>query len=170
MVEDVAVDWSAELGPGRDLLVRTTTAERVADLLRRRITEGLLAPGTRLSEEAIGKVLGASRSTLREALRLLCHERLTVHEINRRVFVRVLSVDYVADLYRLRRLIECAAVRAVGQCQPGALDTVRAAVDDGERAAAREGWLEVGTADLRFHQASAGLLNSPRVDEVMRGC
>jgi DNA-binding GntR family transcriptional regulator len=52
---------------------------------------------------------------------------------------------------------------------PGALEAVRAAVSDGERAAARELWLEAGTADLRFHQALAGLLGSPRIDELMRG-
>jgi DNA-binding GntR family transcriptional regulator len=92
-----------------------------------------------------------------------------VHELNRGVFVRVLTVDDVVDLYRLRRLIEGAAVRAVGECSPGALDAVRATVSDGERSAARKLWLEVGTADLRFHQALAGLLGSPRVDELMRG-
>ncbi|MEN3269931.1 GntR family transcriptional regulator [Pseudonocardia sp.] len=169
MGEDVMVDWSAELGSGRELVARTATADRVADVLRTRIIEGLLAPGTRLSEEAIARVLGVSRNTLREAFRLLCHERLAVHELNHGVFVRVLSVDDVVDLYRLRRLIESAAVRAVGQHPPGALEAVRAAVSDGERAAARDLWREVGTVDLRFHQALAGLLDSPRIDELMRG-
>lgn len=169
MGEDVMVDWSAELGSEREMVARTATADRVADVLRTRIIEGLLAPGTRLSEEAIARVLGVSRNTLREAFRLLCHERLAVHELNRGVFVRVLSVDDVVDLYRLRRLIESAAVRAVGQRPQPALDAVRAAVSDGERAAARKLWREVGTVDLRFHQALAGLLDSPRIDELMRG-
>jgi DNA-binding GntR family transcriptional regulator len=168
MGEDVTVDWSTELGDGREMVARTATADRVADVLRTRIIEGVLAPGTRLSEEAIGRVLGVSRNTLREAFRLLCHERLAVHELNRGVFVRVLSVDDVVDLYGLRRLIEGAAARAAGQCPPSALDAVRAAVGDGERAAAQQRWLEVGTADLRFHQALAGLLGSSRVDELMR--
>ena len=165
----VMVDWSAKLGSEREFVARTATADRVADVLRTRIIEGLFPPGTRLSEEAIGRVLGVSRNTLREAFRLLCHERLAVHELNRGVFVRVLSADDVVDLYRLRHLIEGAAVRAAGQCPPGAIDAVRTAVSDGERAAARELWLEAGTADLRFHQALAGLLGSPRIDELMRG-
>jgi DNA-binding GntR family transcriptional regulator len=169
MSEQVGIDWSAELGSERRLVARTATADRVANVLRTRIIEGLLPPGTQLSEEAIGRALGVSRNTLREAFRLLCHERLAVHELNRGVFVRVLSVDDVLDLYRLRRVIEGAAVRAVGQCPPGALDAVRAAVTDAERATARQLWREVGTADLRFHQALAGLLGSPRIDELMRG-
>ena len=169
MGKEAVVDWSAELGPGRELVARTATADRVADVLRSKIVEGLLAPGTRLSEEAIGRVLGVSRNTLREALRMLCHERLAVHELNRGVFVRVLSVDDVVDIYRLRRLIESAAVRDAGQRPANALDAVRAAVGDGERAAARKRWREVGTVDLRFHQALAGLLGSSRIDELMRG-
>jgi DNA-binding GntR family transcriptional regulator len=169
MNERVAVDWSTAFSSGPALLARSSTADRVAEVLRTRIIEGYLAPGTRLSEEAIGAALMVSRNTLREAFRLLCHERLAVHEMNRGVFVRVLSEDDVVDLYRLRRLIECAAVRAVRECPKGALDAVRAAVEDGEREAALGQWLNVGTADLRFHQAVAGLAGSARVDDLMRG-
>ncbi|TKA01191.1 GntR family transcriptional regulator [Actinacidiphila oryziradicis] len=163
------VDWSAELSAGAALLAQSSTADRVAEVLRTRIVEGLLAPGTRLSEEAIGAALMVSRNTLREAFRLLCKEHLAVHQMNRGVFVRVLSVDDVVDLYRLRRLIECAGVRAIGQCPPGTLDAVRVAVDDAERAVTSARWRDVGTADLHFHQALAGLVGSARVDELMRG-
>jgi DNA-binding GntR family transcriptional regulator len=56
-------------------------------LLRTHIMEGLFPPGTRLSEEVLGQALGVSRNTLREAFRLLCHERLAVHQMNRGIFV-----------------------------------------------------------------------------------
>ncbi|MGA8519428.1 MAG: GntR family transcriptional regulator, partial [Pseudonocardiaceae bacterium] len=54
----------------RALLARTSTAERVADVLRTRIAEGLFPPGTRLAEDTIGSGLGVSRNTLREAFQL----------------------------------------------------------------------------------------------------
>lgn len=94
-------------------------------MLRTRITEGRLSPGTRLSEEDIGAALGVSRNTLREAR--LGHERLLLHEFNRGVFVRKLNAD--------------------------------------EAAAAGDQWVEVGTANMHFHQAVAALaraLASPR--------
>ena len=72
-------DWLQELRAEAPRLGRASTAGRVADVLRTRITEGSLAPGTRLSEEDIGAALGVSRNTLREAFRLLGHERLLVH-------------------------------------------------------------------------------------------
>ena len=158
--------WVEELAVERESLSRASTAGRVADILRTRITEGRLLPGTRLSEEDIGSALGVSRNTLREAFRLLAHERLLVHEFNRGVFIRRLSVDDVHDLYRFRRLIEGGVLRS---CPPGApLDDVRRAVEEGEEAAADGRWVDVGTANMRFHQAVAALGGSPRVEEAMR--
>lgn len=179
-------DWLEDLQAERSRLGRTSTAGRVADVLRARITEGSLVPGTRLSEEDIGAALGVSRNTLREAFRLLGHERLLVHEFNRGVFVRKLSVDDVRDLYQLRRVLECGAVRrAAERFAPDAIARtghdagastqrwdeliapVRAAVEDGEAAAQRGQWVDVGTANMRFHQAVSALAESPRLEETM---
>lgn len=159
----------AGLEADRSLLGRASTAERLADILRNRIAEGYFEPGTRLSEESIGSALGVSRNTLREAFRLLTHERLLSHELNRGVFVRVLTVDDVVDLYRVRKLIECAAVRTVTKPPRDRLRPAEEAVEAGVQAAKQRVWRDLGTADLRFHQALAGLAGSARVDEFMRG-
>ncbi|MFE5937907.1 GntR family transcriptional regulator [Streptomyces sp. NPDC056470] len=157
-----------ELADDRALLGRTSTAERVADILRTRIAEGFFPPGTRLSEDSIGGALGVSRNTLREAFRLLTHERLLVHELNRGVFVRVLAVDDVADIYRTRRLVECAVVRGLGD-PPIALDGLAAAVGEGVEAARTEDWKGVSTANIHFHRELVALAGSARTDELMRG-
>lgn len=156
------------LAADRTQLERVSTAERVADVLRTRITEGDLPPGTRLSEEAIGAALRVSRNTLREAFRLLTHERLLVHELNRGVFVRTLSKQDVADLYRLRKVVECGALRYAHVAEDD-LKRVHKIVDEAEQAAADEEWVAVGTHNLRFHQALCGLAGSPRVVDMMRG-
>ncbi|NUW38340.1 GntR family transcriptional regulator [Nonomuraea sp. SMC257] len=156
----------ADLERDRSRLGRSSTAERVADILRDRISEGFFEPGQRLSEEAISEALGVSRNTLREAFRLLGHERLLDHRLNRGVFVRILSAEDVADLYRVRRVIEGAAVRR--SPTPQALGLIKEAVADAERAAARDDWRAVGTANIRFHQALVTLNRSPRLDEAMR--
>jgi DNA-binding GntR family transcriptional regulator len=158
--------WVEELAEERALLSRASTAGRVAEILRSRITEGRLPPGTRLSEEDIGSALGVSRNTLREAFRLLTHERLLVHEFNRGVFVRRLTVADVHDLYRFRRLLEGGALRSGSPA--ASLDDVRRAVEEGEEAAAAGRWVDVGTANMHFHLALAALAGSPRVEEAMR--
>ncbi|QGZ47897.1 MULTISPECIES: GntR family transcriptional regulator [Streptomyces] len=157
-----------ELADDRALLGRTSTAERVADILRTRIAEGFFPPGVRLSEESIGGALGVSRNTLREAFRLLTHERLLVHQLNRGVFVRVLTVDDVDDIYRTRRLVECAVVHGLGE-PPFALDGLVDAVEEGRRAARAADWTGVSTANIHFHRELVALAGSARTDELMRG-
>ncbi|MFC4786416.1 GntR family transcriptional regulator [Nocardioides sp. MAHUQ-72] len=164
----MAEGYLESLAQERTSVGRSSTAARVADVLRGHVTEGRLLPGTRLSEEDIGEALGVSRNTLREAFRLLTHERLLVHEFNRGVFVRTLSTDDIRDVYRFRRILECAALRAATDLSPVGLASVRAAVEEGERAADAHDWAGVGTANMRFHQAIAGLAGSARVDETMR--
>ncbi|MEV6399255.1 GntR family transcriptional regulator [Streptomyces sp. NPDC051907] len=156
------------LADDRPLLGRTSTAERVADILRGRIAEGYFPPGERLSEDSIGKALGVSRNTLREAFRLLTHERLLVHELNRGVFVRKLAVQDVEDIYRTRRLVECAVVQGLGE-PPYALDRLDAAVAKGERSSREQDWRGVSTANIHFHRELVALAGSARTDELMRG-
>jgi DNA-binding GntR family transcriptional regulator len=158
---------ASDLTADRVLLDRTSTADRVADVLRTRISEGFFPPGTRLAEDAIGGALAVSRNTLREAFRLLTHERLLVHELNRGVFVRKLTVDDVVDIYRVRRFVECAAIRSLAAVP--SLDRVKSAIEEGVAAAHAEDWRALGTANIRFHQAVVALANSPRLDELMHG-
>ncbi|MEV8565489.1 GntR family transcriptional regulator [Streptomyces sp. NPDC051322] len=161
-------DIVSELSADRALLGRTSTAERVADILRTRITRGTLRPGDRLTEGEIGGALGVSRNTLREAFRLLTHERLLVQQLNKGTFVRRLSTADIVDIYRVRLLVECAAVRSLA-APPYPLGDVEKAVLTGEEAAAAGRWQDCSTSNIRFHQAVTELAGSARTDDLMRG-
>lgn len=149
-------------------LDRVSTAERVAGVLRDQIEAGTLKPGTKLSEEEITSGLGISRNTLREAFRLLVHERLLEHRFNHGVTVRKVDLDDLRDLYRVRRLVECAALHGLTTLPDAAGKQLHEAVVDAELAAKAGRWADVGTANLRFHQAIVALVGSPRIDELMR--
>lgn len=168
MSRDITEQMAAELDQDREGLAQTSTADRVAALLRTHIMEGLFPPGTRLSEEAIGQALGISRNTLREAFRLLCHERVAVHEFNRGIFVPILSSEDVVDIYALRRLVEGGAVRMAPIADTSSRMAVVAAAERCSAAAVAGRWLDFRTADLQFHLAVSALAKSHRVDELMR--
>ncbi|MFE6780406.1 GntR family transcriptional regulator [Streptomyces sp. NPDC057702] len=162
------------LAGDRQLLGRTSTAERVADVLRDRVAEGFFPPGAKLSEDSIKGALGISRNTLREAFRLLTRERLLVHELNRGVFVRVVTVEDLIDIYRVRTLVECAAVRGLGEppyqgAVAEAMRAIEAAVVAGEEAARGRAWQDLSTANIHFHQGVVALAGSPRLNDLMRG-
>lgn len=146
---------------------RISTAELIADRLRERIIDGQLKPGTKLSDLELSREFDVSRNTLRDALRLLSRDRLLVQVLHRGVFVTWGSADDVRDLYLVRRLVEPAALRRAAEAPPGALGAVRAAVEEGERAAAARDWQAVGTANMRFHEALIGLAGSKRLAELM---
>ncbi|MCU1652108.1 MAG: GntR family transcriptional regulator [Pseudonocardia sp.] len=152
----------------RALLGRTSTAERVAGILRTRVSAGYFPPGTRLAEEDITEALGISRNTLREAFRLLTHERLLEHKLNRGVFVRVLDMADVLDLYRVRKHVECSVARTVTE-PPANLADIADAVRQGELSLGEQDWRGLGTANIRFHQELVAVAGSPRLDELMRG-
>ncbi len=168
LTRSAAPSYLDELRRQQGHLQRTSTAERVAEVLRDQITAGGLLPGDRLAEDGIAAALQVSRNTLREAFRLLSHERLLVHELNRGVFVRALRVQDVRELYQLRRLLECGVLRQLKD-GIGPLTAAEQAVRQGERAADQDRWPDVGTANMYFHQALVALAGSARVDDVMRG-
>lgn len=152
---------------GENLRVdRPTTGQRAADILRTRILRGELRAGTQFAEQRLAAILGVSRNTLREAFQILIGERLVVHEPHRGVFVRRITAPEVSDIYTYRRLVECAALaRPLGFEH---LTHMGGAVADGNAAAQRLAWDEVGTADLRFHLAVVAAVGSTRLDQAMR--
>jgi DNA-binding GntR family transcriptional regulator len=148
---------------------RSSTPEWVADTLRTAIIDGRCEPGSRLREERIAGALNVSRNSVREAFRLLVHERLLVYELNKGVFVRTLTAPDVVDLYRIRRLLEGGAIRTGSpDALAAALPRAAAALAEAEAAAARDDWQAVGTANMHFHEAVAALAGSRRVDDTMR--
>ncbi|MGV9673676.1 GntR family transcriptional regulator [Nocardia sp. NPDC003482] len=161
-----AVDTYAQLAAHRGKLDRASRSAQVADIVRAGILDGTFRPGTRLSERDICEALTVSRNTLREAFRTLIEERLVTHELNRGVFVRVPTVEDIAEVYRCRRIVECAALRDPADAD---LTRVRTALERAERCAAQADWTGVGTADVDFHRAVTALNGSRLLDSLMSG-
>ena len=131
-------------------LHRTTTAEQAAETMRRHIVAGALMPGTRLREEAVAAALGVSRNTVREAFRLLAHQRLVGHALHRGVYVRTLSADDVRELFATRRLIQPLGIDAALR-DPALRDALDEQVHAAVQAASAGDWTAVGTANMAFH-------------------
>lgn len=85
--------------------------DQVADYIRHQITSLQLSPGTLLIEREICEATATSRSTVREAFRLLEAEGLLVSEIRRGTVVASLSPDEARNLYDIRAQLEGVACR-----------------------------------------------------------
>ncbi|MEU5690684.1 GntR family transcriptional regulator [Actinosynnema sp. NPDC020468] len=157
-------DWLSALTEGRDI-DRSSTAERVAEMLRARVLDGVIKPGQQLNEKALGEVLKVSRNTLREAFRLLAHERLLVHTYSKGVFVRKPEWQDIVDLYAARRVIETGALRLWAQADKQKQKAVADALQLGIDRQMKEDWAGVASANNRFHQAVVDLAGSSRLNE-----
>jgi DNA-binding GntR family transcriptional regulator len=102
-----------------------TLAVVVADRLRKLISVGGLAPGTRLNERQLCESLKVSRTPLREAYRILAAEGLV--EVTPKHGARVveLSQDDVANIFDVLAISEGLAGRlAAGKASQAQLDQI----------------------------------------------
>lgn len=144
---------------------RASTAEAVAGVLRAQISEGRILPGAQLREEHLAAALAVSRNTVREAFRLLAHERLVEHALHRGVFVRTVGPDGIREMYRTRRLVEPLGLRhAVPH-----VAALRAIVTRGQAAAKDGDWEGVGTADIDFHRLLVAASDSVHLSSMFEG-
>lgn len=87
------------------------TSSDVADLLRRAIVAGEVAPNERLVELDLARDLATNRAVIRGALALLEQQRLVVREPNRGVRVRAYTAEEAAEILETRAMLEGLVAR-----------------------------------------------------------
>jgi DNA-binding GntR family transcriptional regulator len=130
---------------------RISVADQVASILRRRILDGELPPGTALQELPMAASLGVSRNTVREATRILSLEGLLKRSAHRGVAVAQLSLEDVAEIYQLRHILEIPAVLAAKIEDSDVLAEMRTALEGYEEAVEGMDWVRAVRFDLHFH-------------------
>src|SRR6516225_9130036 len=79
---------------------------RIREGVTAAILEHRLLPGTKLGEDEIGEIYGASRTLVRTALQQLAHEGIVSIEKNRGAFVSRPTPADAREVFEARRLIE----------------------------------------------------------------
>ncbi|MFZ2295058.1 MAG: GntR family transcriptional regulator [Polaromonas sp.] len=92
----------------------------VAELLRQRIFNRELVPGSWIDELKLAEEYGISRTPLREALKVLATEGLVTMKVRRGAYVTEVSDSDLSDVYHLLALLEsdAAAVVAAKATEP----------------------------------------------------
>jgi DNA-binding GntR family transcriptional regulator len=139
------------------------SAERVAEALRREVLEGELGADDRIKDPDLMKRFGVSRSTAREALRLIASEGLVVLRMHAGAAVRRLEFDDVRDIYRVRRTLEDSAILGSSRAPQRLLLGVGDAVDLAEDHVRNRRWHQALTASLYVHTAIVALHESERM-------
>ncbi|MGW7684166.1 GntR family transcriptional regulator [Kribbella sp. NPDC054772] len=128
-------------------------SDRVYEAIRDWILSGELAPGMRVVESEIARVLGTSQTPAREAVRRLAHEGLVTYRPRLGNFVTEISQVEAREAREVRVLLESAAARrATGHVPPEELDLLRIEVQRMSEAADHHDIGAFRESDLRFHR------------------
>jgi DNA-binding GntR family transcriptional regulator len=92
---------------------------QAAAQIRGLIIDRVLLPGEKVRQVELAERLGVSRSPLREALRTLESEGVVTYELNRGYLVARLDDDDLAQIYRMRSLLESELLQTISEPAPG---------------------------------------------------
>lgn len=90
---------------------RGPTVEAIATDIAAAIVDKRLPPGTRLREEALGRVYAVSRTKIRAALLVLWRDKLIEMVPDKGAYVSKPSVEEARQLFAVRRVLEAEVVR-----------------------------------------------------------
>lgn len=112
-----------------------TLSQQVTDTLRDWILEGRFLPGERIEEETTARLIGVSRTPVREALANLANEGLIDHQPKRGYMVRVFELEDVLTAYEVRAMLEGLACRraALRGLSAEQRDRLRYCLNEGDR-------------------------------------
>jgi len=134
--------------------------------IRKSILDGDVGPESKLTEDALARKLGISKSPIREALTRLESEGLVRIAPRRGAFVVHFSAADVSDLFGLREALEEYAVRTL-VIGPELLAELRRHIDSAESFWKAGDRLSYIREDVKFHRALARATGNQRLMQVM---
>jgi DNA-binding GntR family transcriptional regulator len=144
--------------------------EEVAELLRQRIFQRELEPGSWIDELKIAEAYGISRTPLREALKVLAAEGLVTMKVRRGAYVTEVSEEDLTNVYHLLSLLESDAAGVVATKATGAeLAELQALHQELEAAAApgKANTDQFFTINERFHMRLLEIANNRWRDQMV---
>ncbi|AMO38801.1 GntR family transcriptional regulator [Thauera humireducens] len=140
--------------------VRPDYVDEVYQKLLDAITDGTLAPGTRLTQEEIADEMEVSRSPVLQALRLLKKDGLVQDAPGRGVLVTPLDPCWIGDLYAVRGALDALAARLAAERR---YQIAPALIAEGRRASAGKDVRAMIDADVAFHRAIYEAAQNPLI-------
>jgi DNA-binding GntR family transcriptional regulator len=138
------------------------------EAMRRRIIEGRHRPGTLLSESALARLHGTSRTPIREALSRLWEAGYVERLPGRGYLIARITISQVRDTLEIRRLLETEAVARVAKMSSDeSIGRIRFCTQLSERTGAQPG--TTGN-NWEFHLAIVNATNNSLWIDMISRC
>lgn len=150
-------------------LERENTQDEIYEKIYVAILEHRLHPGTKLGEERLAEIFGASRARIREVLARLAHEQIVELVPQRGAYVAKPTIEQARDVFEARRLIEPAVMRRlVETLTPEKLARLREHQERELDARRRDDKRAVIRLSGEFHSLAAELAGNTALARSMR--
>ena len=124
------------------------------------ISEGSMAPGSRIMQEDIAEQLAVSRQPVLQALRLLKKDGFVLDAPGRGVLVAPLDVAWLIQIYQVRSALDGLAAR-LAACARYQIDSQL--ITRGRKAARESDIKAMMAADIEFHAAIYAASGNPLI-------
>jgi DNA-binding GntR family transcriptional regulator len=147
--------------------------QRAYEHLVEAIADGALAPGQRIRQEELGRMLGVSRQPISHALQLLKQQRLVEANGRRGLIVSAIDSIRIGELYQVRTALDAMAARlAAERVADRVIDlaqrrAAQRALADGLRLRADAPVLAFIRADVAFHTALYRLSGNRAIEDTV---
>lgn len=148
--------------------VAAPVRELVAQSLRQAIAEGRLPAGQRLREPDLCRLTGASRTSVREALRQLEADGLVQTQPYKGVQVTVVTPKEAASIYAVREVLEGLAGRLFAQrASEAQIDSLGETLDEFERAHHDKDLVRLLTTKAHFYALLVAGADNPIIGATL---
>lgn len=145
-------------------LETVSVVDAAANRLRTSLFAGEYEAGQELKDTRLASDFGIARPTARAVVQQLVAERMLERPPGHSARVRSFDASQVADIYRVRRLIELDSVRSARE-NGAALSGVAEALAGFEASDLGDDWVRIAQADVAFHAAVVRAGGSRRLEE-----
>lgn len=142
--------------------------EAVFMSLRKAILTGKIKPGERLTEVKLGKLLGTSRTPIREAIRLLEQENLVTIVPGSGARVSRMTVEDLQEVMEIRSALEqLSAGLACERITAQEKEELREAYNAFVKSTQSGDSLEIADADVKFHETILKAAKNEKLGKIL---
>lgn len=151
----------------QNVIMQKPLSELIADELKRNIWNEEIQFGERLLETELAEFYDVSRSTIREALKILESEELVVSQARKGTYVADFTHHDVNEMIELRTLLESHAfMQAMPRLESEHLEKLEAIVSLMQEKADEKDWNGLFDLDMQFHSYVVGLCGNSRIIKI----
>ncbi|SFB39197.1 DNA-binding transcriptional regulator, GntR family [Lentibacillus halodurans] len=150
-----------------NVIMQKPLSELIADELKRKIWNEEIQFGERLLETELAESYDVSRSTIREALKILESEELVVSQARKGTYVADFTDQDVNEMIELRTLIESHAfMQAMTRLESEHTKKLEEIVGKMKEKADENDWNGLFDLDMQFHSYVVGLCGNSRIIKI----